>query len=413
MKRALGCLVPLAIVLAGGLLAAVLVLTGRKAERQPPPPPVARVEVAEAAPAGEVTHVVATGTVEPVDEVVVTPELSGRIAWVSPRFVPGGRFAKGEVMLRLDDRDQRLAVRQEEGRVAQAELELRLEEGRGELAAAEWEMLADDAPETPGPAGAADGSPPDLALRRPHLEAARLNLEAARSALERARLNLDRTRLRAPFDATVVEEAADLGQAVSPQSQLGRLVGTAAVRVRASVPAAALPLVEADPDGGSPATITWRLDDGTAVRREGRVTRVVEELDPTTRRATVLVRVDHPLDGEGVPLLPGAFVEVDIAGRPLAGAVSVPEGALREGAVVWVYEAEGDAGVLRRRPVAVAWREPGRVLLREGVAAGERVVVSPLALPVEGMAARLAEAADAATDGEDAGGAAASAEGER
>ena len=61
-------------------------------------------------------------------------------------------------------------------------------------------------------------------LRAPPVAAlARVGVDSARSSLERAQLYLGRTAIRAPFNAFVKEEAADLGQLVTPQSKLGVL----------------------------------------------------------------------------------------------------------------------------------------------------------------------------------------------
>lgn len=108
------------------------------------------------------------------------------------------------------------------------------------------------------------------------------------------------------------------------------------------------------------------------------------QIDPSTRTVPVLVEIEAPLEGE-LPLLPGAFVEVELAGRPTA-AVALPGAALREGEAVWTV---GEGERLLRRPVQVGWREGETVFVTAGLSEGERVVTSPLSLPVEGLAVQV------------------------
>jgi multidrug resistance efflux pump len=138
----------------------------------------------------------ATGVVQPALEVTVSPEVASRLVEVSPSLEPGGRLAEGEVIARIDPRDYRLAIRQEERRLRSAELEVQTEEGRGRVARREWEILG---------AGRSEEEA-GLALRRPHREVVEASLDAARATLERARLSLSKTVIRAPWNAVVIDE---------------------------------------------------------------------------------------------------------------------------------------------------------------------------------------------------------------
>ena len=68
-------------------------------------------------------------------------------------------------------------------------------------------------------------------------------------------------------------------------------------------------------DVGSKATIIYKTRRGVRVEKEGFVYRLESELDRQTRTAYLLVAVDNPLEGTGVPLLPGAYVDVVLQGR--------------------------------------------------------------------------------------------------
>ncbi|TNE86676.1 MAG: efflux RND transporter periplasmic adaptor subunit [Deltaproteobacteria bacterium] len=363
---------PVGIPLGALVLTAGAIALSPEANRQPPPPRVAQVEVAEVQPTAAVARVYGTGSVTAAKRVSLTTEVNGKVTYLADEMVPGGRFSKGDVLLRVDARDYKAALAAEQARLAQAELEVALEEKRGKIAEREWELFEDGRERT------------DLALRGPHLETARANLEAARAAVERAELNLSRTALRAPFDGVIAQENADLGQLVGPGTMVATLVGTDAAWVTVSVPveqlrALAIPGVSAEE--GSAGLVRQVLPDGSAIERKARVLRLIGELDPTTRTAQVLVEIPEPMSGD-LPLLPGAYVEVELEGTPLPEAFVVPRVAVNDGDIVWVV---GEGDVLERRQIGATWRDRESIVVATGLRAGDRVVTSPLSLPVEGM----------------------------
>ncbi|HSP80362.1 MAG TPA: efflux RND transporter periplasmic adaptor subunit [Myxococcaceae bacterium] len=374
MKR---ILLPLALLVLGVGITLVLVRSKPRAQRAAPAASVPRVEVVEALPRTLPARVGGTGLVQPSRKVSLSAEVSGRIVEVSDAVLPGGRLKEGALIARVDSRDYRLAIQQEESRVRAAELELQLEQGRQDIAAREWKLL--------GGGKSAEEAP--LALRKPQLAATQQALEAARSGLERARLNLERTALRAPFNALVLTENLEVGQVVGPGNAVLTLIGTDRFWVSVSLPVEDLGMLDIpglNAERGSRATVVQRLGAEAPIIREGEVLRLQGELDAQARTATLLVAVDRPLDapGGGLPLLSGAYVDVELEGRPLENAIALPRAAVFDGDKVWVVSAEG---TLVRRTVQVGWRTRDEVVVVGGLESGARVVTSPLSMPIEGM----------------------------
>lgn len=372
---------PGAIVLVGLGISGAMIASKPKAERDDGQAAAVLVE-AMTAEAGEVVaEFQGTGSVEPARQVSLAFEVPGSLVWVSDEAVPGGRFSKGDLIARVDPRSYQLAVKQAEGTATRAELDLQMERSRKSVAEREWELLGDGRSPEDAP----------LALREPQLATAEVAAESARSALERQRIDLSRTELRSPFNSVVVEESLEVGQLVGSSGPVISIVGTDAARVKVSLPVEKLSLVEL-PEGdrpGSTATITQVLGDGSGVVRQGRVHRLVGQLDPSTRTATLLVQVDSPMDGEGLPLLPGAFVTVDIRGVTRDGIIELPRQTISEGRIAWVI---GPDDVLQKRALEVAWGSMDSVFVSGGVESGERVVTSALSLPVEGQVVRVSDA---------------------
>lgn len=360
--------------------AVVMIRSAESAEREAPAVPLPLVEHVEVESTAVQPRLWGNGTVEPAREATLSPELSGRIVSLSPSLVVGGRVKQGELLLRIDPRNYELAVQQQRATVQQRLVELELEKAYGKISKREWETM--------GQANA-DGR---LATREPQREAAEVNVDAAKSALERAKLDLGRTSIRAPFNATVRSETVEEGEIATPGQVVVTLVGTDALWVRVSVPVEHLGLIGVPGQGageGARARVVQRLGDRGGVEREGRVIRLVNELDPESRTAQLLVEVAHPFDpppGE-LPLLPGAFVEVEIEGQQPLQVVTVPRVAVIEGHHVWVVD---DAQRLRKRELRIGWGDAEHVYARGGLSGGDRVVVTPPPMAIEGMEVRTA-----------------------
>ena len=328
----------------------------------------------------------AKGTVVPAREIILQPELGGRVIWQSSELVAGGRFKEGQPIVKIDARDYQLAVEAFRSQVNRAKLDLRLEARRGEVAKREWNAFGDID---------ANDDQRALAQREPQLEASRLALKAAQSSLKKAKLDLARTTLRAPFNAMVVNESVDTGQLISPQTAVARLVGTDRYHVRVSVPVVSLKTMQArsGDDPGSEVRVVQRVGHET-IERAGEVIRQLPDLDPGGAMARILVSIDDPLgDGKALPLLLGSFVDVAVVATPIENAVRVPRVALHNGRNVYVMN---DDDLLEIRTVQIAWTEPDAVLVSDGLEPNERVVISRIPTPIPNMLLRTARDAAAA-----------------
>jgi hypothetical protein len=117
---------------------------------------------------------------------------------------------------------------------------------------------------------------------------------------------------------------------------------------------------------------------------QGRVVRTEGRLDERTRMINVVIRVERPY-AQRPPLIFGLFVKVRIRGHTLPKAAVIPRAALRQGNRVWVVE---EGNTLRFRPVDVARIQGEEVLIKSGIEAGERVVVSSLKAVNDHMAVK-------------------------
>lgn len=331
----------------------------------------------------------AMGTVEPSQDVVLSPRVGGEVILRSPAFTPGGYVRKGDLLLQIDPADYENALAQRRSDLEQAISDVRIEMGRQDVAREDYRLLSDTL----------SGENEELVLRQPQLDAAEARVEAARAAVRQAQLALDRTTIRAPFDAHILSREVTVGSQVAPGNELGRLVGLDAYWVAATVPLGQLRWLTIPTGGsaeGSPATIRNPSAWPEGASREGRLHRLVGTLEDGTRMARVLIEVPDPHRGVGSadvpPLLIGSFVEASIEARPLDDVVRLSRDYVRSGDTVWVM---AEDSTLQIRDVEIAFRDAVYAYITRGLDAGERVVTTNLASVVDGARLRVEGAGDA------------------
>jgi RND family efflux transporter MFP subunit len=368
------------LVLAAALAGGRFIISQRPAapQFQPPPVPVA-IDAMRVLPEDFQVVIRSEGTVEPRTESTLIPQVSGQIVAISPSFREGGFFEQGDILVTLDPRDYQLAIASAEAQVAQAESALEQELAQAKVVEDDWRMLGRQAPE--------------LGLRKPQIAAARATVLSAKAQLERARFDLERTRIRAPYDGQVLEKSVDVGQFVSTGTLLARVYATDYVEIRVPLSNRQLEFVDlperfrgetAQRGTAGPEVVVKAVIGRQEWRWSGRIVRAEGAIDTRTRQLFVVAQVDDPYapgaDGQP-PLRIGQFVEVELVGRTLADAFVLPRSALRDAAEVLIVD---DESRLQRRPVAVAWTDGEQAVITGGLAAGEVVNVTPLAVAANG-----------------------------
>lgn len=364
---------PILLVVLALVIGQIIIKTTQKPEKKRPQRTAYAVDVVLLKAESQIVKLQATGTVIPALEITLRARVAGEIIEVSLEFIDGGTFRQGEQILKIDPADYRLAREQKKAALAEAEYQLKLEEGQRDIAAREWELIASAADET--------DADRELALRVPHLKYRAAKLEAADAELEKAELDLGRTEVRAPFNAVVVDRLTDLGAQASTQDSLATLAGTDVFYVRTSIPVDRLQWIECDPENGSQATVTRGMGDV----RKGRVVRLESQLEELGRMARVLIAIENPLQGD-TPVLLSEYVRVEIEGAPVDGAYRLPRSALHDDGFVWLATPEG---ALEIRAVDVVWRDANHVIVSGGLNDGERLILTNLSTPVNGMKLRI------------------------
>jgi len=355
-----------------------------KMKRKPPEKHTLVVEVTDVSPGTHETRIHAMGTVSADREIVLKTQVSGKVVWVSPKFVQGGLIHKGDPLVRLEPSDYRFTLDKAKSSLDKSLADFEIEKGQQLIAREELKLISQVSPQVVGQ-GVTDTA---LALRKPQLDQARAAVAGAKSDYEKAKLNLERTRIRVPFDALILEKNVDLGSTTAAQAALATLVDVNQYRVEAQVPLDRLDLLAVHETEGSPARIN-SLYAGHAW--EGRVARTTGKTTGQSRMAGVIILVPDPLgvkNGVSAPgLLLDDHVEAVITGRSLDHVYALPRSQIRENNTLWIY----DAGRLDIREAKPVWKEKDRVFIRSGLNPGDRVIGSDIPVPVQGMALSLSK----------------------
>jgi RND family efflux transporter MFP subunit len=365
--------IPGSILLASVFGALTLLATAPTLEPSVPAPVAATVRVLEAVPQNVRLTVHSQGTVSPNTETNLIPEVSGRVAWISPSFVNGGTFESGDELLRLEASDYRSALERAEAA---------LERAQAEQQHARFELTRMESLEA---RQLASRSVLENALRAHRV--AEAALQEARAAHDQARRDLERTVIRAPFTGLVRHRSVDIGQFVSRGNAMGTLYASADAEVRLPIADRQLAFLNLALGfrGELPAELQPRVVlsadfGGRELRWEGRIVRSEAQIDTASRMVHVVARVDNA--AQDAPLTVGLFVNAEIEGLLAEEVVVLPRSALRDGNRVLIVDAEDR---LRYREVELLRLHRDQVLIRAGLEPGERVCISPLQTAVDGM----------------------------
>lgn len=203
--------------------------------------------------------IVVNGKTAPARIVDLAVETDGRIEFVGVQR--GASVRRGEVIVRLDERDRRARLAQAEATVKQRQVEY---EGRKELMTESYVSEA-------------------------QLQEAIAQLQAAKTELTRARLDLDYMSIRAPFDGALQARHVEEGDFVSRGDPIARFVDNRTIIVSANV---------SEFDAGyviTGQTAQARLATGETVH--GKIRYVAPVADEATRTFEVELEIDNS-DGQ-------------------------------------------------------------------------------------------------------------------
>jgi RND family efflux transporter MFP subunit len=320
---------------------------------QAPPPPV--VTVAPVSQKEIVEWREFTGHTAPVQSVEIRPRVSGYIQEV--RFQSGQLVKKGDVLFVIDPRWNQAVYDQRKAEFDQAQRE-------NDRTA---QLLANKAISTEE----ADGR--------------KATFEEAKALLDSARLDLEYTEVRAPIDGRVSRALLTEGNYVSgvagSASLLTTLVSVNPVYVYADVDEASLlqfnALVAAKKLGGETdgkVPVQLELEDESDYPHQGWIESFDNQVSADT--GSILLRAVFPNDDGRI--VPGLFARIRLPLSERHEALMVSESSIGTDQANKFVLAISPTNTVEYRPVKLGSLVDGQRVITEGLALGDRIVVSPV-----------------------------------
>lgn len=419
--RALSSSARISLALLAGLIAAIAGLgavSGRLPEVETAPEPVP-VAAQPATPRSLSPQLHLFGRVENPN---TTSLRAATLAYVRDVEVREGQQVRaGDVLLRLDDRDARLALQRAEAGLAEArgelqrvmaqqaaelrnaghqrrllELTVKKQErfrtlfSKGQIAATDFDALEQQRLEM------------EIALTQQEMllashDAQRASAEArvARAAADReqAALNLERLTLLAPFDGTIIAVDVAVGARIDAGQRVITLFDAASQQVRVSLPARDARALRAARETGAPIGAAARLADDWVELQ-------LLDIGAQVRAGRAGTDVLFSLPGEQASAL-GRAVDVRITLPPEEGVLAVPLQGVYADRLMYTV-ADGELRAVNIERVGVREDQDGnmRLLVRAaGLPPGAPIVVSSLSRATSGTRVSIIGAAAPDADG--------------
>ncbi|MFB0980321.1 MAG: efflux RND transporter periplasmic adaptor subunit [Alteromonadaceae bacterium] len=373
MKNNKQIIAPIAILAAGILLYTVFASMKKPPEEKAEVDntPIVAVEEIHVAPRNLTVN--SYGVVQPKYETELVAQISGEVVELAKVFVRGGFVAKNQLLARIDPNDYQAALIDAEATMASARAALEKERAQGQVAEQEWKRITDT-------------SPTELSLRKPQLAQELARVKSAQASVLRAKRNLERTEIRAPYDAMIESRLIGLGSFVGKGSKVGKLLGTDVAEVR--LPVADNELQFLTEHGESAQVNLIGTYAGKNVIWQAKIARSEGVIDSQSRMSYLVAEVKDPYDLNNKvnssmksPIRFGSYVTAEILGVSLASAAVVPR-YLVDNERVAILDANSKLSYV---DITIARQEGSNVIVTSGLHEGDKLIVSALDYPVDGM----------------------------
>ncbi|HKW62782.1 MAG TPA: efflux RND transporter periplasmic adaptor subunit [Candidatus Acidoferrum sp.] len=323
----------------------------------PQMPPAPLVSVAKAQAQDVPVYLDEIGKSYAFESVTVTPQVGGRIT--QRQFQDGADLTKGQLLFVIDPRPYQAQLDSAKGALAQAKanLELAKVEFARSSALVNEKVVAKQ----------------DYDIKKSTVEADQAQVESAEAALETAQLNLEYCYIHSPIQGRAGARLVDVGNVVQANTT-GLLLIQRLDPIYAdfTITERDLPNVQKEMTRGTLRTFVRLPSDPEDHVRGGKLT----FLDNTVQNGTGTVFLRATISNPDHHFWPGQFVNVRLVLATQKGAVVIPNQATQisqKGPFVYVVKPDNTADL---RLVTLGQRQGDNIVITQGVAAGENVIVA-------------------------------------
>lgn len=319
---------------------------------------------------GTVTaNITAFGRVSSSQPVRLFGEVIGTILEGDIPFQPAQSFKRGDLLLKIDDRQTRLNLNSTKSDLLTALASLlpeikvdfpdEFKVWQDYFNSCEFDKPLAELPETSNP--------------KIKLFLSRFNVYKLYFAVRDLEIKLEKHFIRAPFDGSIIRTELRIGSTVRAGSLLGEIINLENLEVEVTVGMNDLTQIDNN------ATINFTSSEVKG-QWTGKILRTGSAIDSRTQTVPVYISINN---GDNSAILNGAFLRADIPGIKFDNAVLVPRKALYNEKYVYLVK----SGKLDLREVSIIRKETNEVIVNQGLNTGDTLVVEVLQGVAPGMPA--------------------------
>jgi len=385
------------------------------------------------------TRITAYGNVEPAITLNSMAEVSGKISYLHPRLKAGETILAGTQVVRIDAQDYAVTLKQTEAdldasRSSLKELNeeekstrrsLKLAKENLKFGETEYARIKDIYEQRLVARSNLDAEEQKVIQLRQQVEelqgkingydsrrqSVKAQIARSEQAVQNSQTVLGRTEITLPFDARIGTVSIERNEFVAVGSVMFEAIDLKGVEITAQLPMGSMRKLVSHLENGSDTSqqiirsgghINDSLGLSASIRLvnnmpeaiwQGRVLRISDSIDITRQTLGIVVGVDDPykkmIPGRRPPLIKGMYTAVDLY-APKHPAMVIPRKAIHQGRV---YIANSD-NKLEIRSVDIQLLQGDLVVIRSGIEAGERVVITDLVPVIAGMPLQVSAADD-------------------
>lgn len=370
MKTVWKILIPACVIILGGVV--MITLIGMK---ETPAPRRSKIIVKHAEamvvyPGPVMANIIGYGRVASLRPIDLISEVSGELIKGSVPFQPGQTFKKGDLLIKVDDRQIRLTLNSRKADLLTAlanylpEIKVdfpgEYEKWQGYFDNCEFDKLLEPLPKANN--------------RKVKLFLSRFNVYNFYFAARDLEIQAEKYYFYAPFDGSIVTANLREGAVARPGTNLGRIISLSEFEVEIPLGIDDLRWLDKKPP------VLFTSSESTA-QWQGRTSRIGSAIDDRTQTIPVYVTMDA---FESSALVDGVFLQAKMPGRTIESAVVVPRQAIYDGDHLYLIT----DGKLEYRRVEIVRYELENVIVNGGLNDGDTVVVEMLQGVVSGMPAQ-------------------------
>jgi multidrug efflux pump subunit AcrA (membrane-fusion protein) len=301
---------------------------------------------------------------------VLYSEVSGTVMKGNVPFQPAQYFRKGDLILKIDDRQIQLDIKSAKSDFLNAlssvlpEIKVDFpDEFQG------WETYFNQCD-----VNSSLPSLPETDNQKIKLFLSRFNVYKLYFTVRNLEIKLEKHFFYAPFSGSIVSADLRVGSIVRNGSRLGDVINLDDLEVEIPIPAADIVWI----DKKKPVKLI-----STELSKEwsGKISRIGNSIDPKTQSVTLFVALGNNAKSD---VFEGIFLQAKLSGRIVTNAIELPRKLLYQDNYVYCIK----DGKLDFRKVEIARRQTDSIIIYSGISEGDTLVTEVLQGVAKGMLAR-------------------------